>query len=170
MDKLVSNKLISCLQLAVFFTLCMQVDGVAWAHKAQRQNKSKVVSRKVEKNIECPDSRSGSRVIKQKGEASYYGKQFQGKETASGETFNQHEATAAHPSLPLGSEAKVTNLKTGESTKVEITDRGPYAKGRDIDLSKQAAKEVGMTKEGVAPVKIEATKPAGKQTSSKCQK
>jgi rare lipoprotein A len=64
--------------------------------------------------------------------------------------------TAAHPTLPLGTNATVTNLETGDSVDVKINDRGPYAKGRDIDLSKGAAKELGMTKDGIAPVKIEA--------------
>ena len=76
------------------------------------------------------------------------------------EKFDQGDLTAAHPTLPLGSEAKVTNLETGESVEVQINDRGPYAKGRDIDLSKAAAKEIGIDKKnGEAPVKIEADVP-----------
>lgn len=101
----------------------------------------------------------GEKVVEQVGEASWYGPNFHGKKTASGETFDQHDLTAAHPTLPLGSEATVTNLKTGQSVDVRINDRGPYTKGREIDLSKSAAKEIGMKKEGTAPVKIEATVP-----------
>ena len=96
-------------------------------------------------------------VYKETGEASFDGPGFHGKETASGETFNQNELTAAHPKLPLGSEVEVENLENGKSVTVEINDRGPYAKGRDIDLSKAAAKELGIVKDGTAPVKIEAT-------------
>jgi rare lipoprotein A len=95
-------------------------------------------------------------VVEQVGEASFYGPGFHGKKTATGERFDQNDLTAAHPTLPLGTKATVTNLETGDSVEVKINDRGPYAKGRDIDLSKGAAKELGMTKDGVAPVKIEA--------------
>lgn len=101
----------------------------------------------------------GEPVIEQVGEASWYGKDFHGEKTASGETFDQHDLTAAHPTLPLGTEATVTNLETGKSVDVEINDRGPYTKGRDIDLSKEAAKEIGINKDGAAPVKIEAKVP-----------
>ena len=104
---------------------------------------------------------AGEEVIYvEKGEASYYGPGFHGKETASGETFNQNDLTAAHRKLPLGTEAKVTNLENGKSVKVEVNDRGPYAKGRVIDLSKGAAKKLGIDDEGTAKVKIEATKDA----------
>ena len=103
------------------------------------------------------------------GKASFYGGSdgFDGQTTANGDTFDHHEHTAAAKTIPLGSEAKVTNLKTGKSTKVMVTDRGPYVPGRKIDLSKDAAKEIGLTKkEGVAPVKIEVTKPPVKEASA----
>jgi len=104
-----------------------------------------------------------------KGKASFYGGSdgFDGQTTANGDTFDHHDHTAAAKAIPLGSEAKVTNLKTGKSTKVTVTDRGPYVPGRKIDLSKDAAKEIGLTKkEGVAPVKIEVTKPPVKEASA----
>jgi peptidoglycan lytic transglycosylase len=97
--------------------------------------------------------------IQQVGEASWYGPDQQGKETASGEAFNQQELTAAHPTLPLGTKAIVTNLETGKSVQVKINDRGPYVKGRKIDLSRAAAKKIGVNKKGVAKVKIVATVP-----------
>jgi rare lipoprotein A len=97
-------------------------------------------------------------VFREEGKASYYGDEFQGKKTATGERFDQRDLTAAHPELPLGSEVTVKNPETGKEVEVEVNDRGPYAKGRDIDLSKAAAKELGITKQGVAPVEIEATK------------
>ena len=87
--------------------------------------------------------------------ASWYGPGFHGQETASGETFDQHALTAAHRTLPLGTEAKVTNLETGQSVTVTINDRGPYVPGRQLDLSQAAAKQIGLTKKGVAKVKIE---------------
>ena len=101
--------------------------------------------------------------VEQVGEASWYGPAHQGEETASGETFDQNKLTAAHPTLPLGTKAVVTNLETGKSVAVTINDRGPFVKGRKIDLSRAAAQKIGMTKEGVAKVKIE-TKPRRKST------
>jgi rare lipoprotein A len=89
------------------------------------------------------------------GKASWYGPRFHGRKTASGEIFNQHELTAAHRSLPLGTKVKVTNLKNGRSVVVRINDRGPYAKGRVIDLSRAAAKRLGMLNSGVAQVRVE---------------
>lgn len=97
-------------------------------------------------------------VFREEGKASYYGEGFHGKKTASGERFNQDELTAAHPELPLGSEVTVKNPESGKAVEVEVNDRGPYAKGRDIDLSKAAAEELGIVEEGVAEVEIEATK------------
>jgi rare lipoprotein A (peptidoglycan hydrolase) len=95
--------------------------------------------------------------VEQVGNASWYGPAQDGKETASGETFDQDALTAAHPTLPLGSTAVVTNLETGKSVEVTINDRGPHAKGRKIDLSRAAAQRIGMTKKGVTRVKIVAT-------------
>jgi rare lipoprotein A len=97
-------------------------------------------------------------VFKEEGQASYYGRQFHGRATASGKPFDQNAMTAAHPKLPLGSEVTVTDPATGRQVEVEVNDRGPYAKGRDIDLSQRAAKKLGITQEGVAKVTIEATK------------
>src|SRR4051794_22246062 len=97
-------------------------------------------------------------VFKEEGQASYYGEGFHGRPTASGERFDQNAMTAAHPKLPLGSEVTVTDTATGRQVEVEVNDRGPYAKGRDIDLSQGAARKVGITQEGVAQVTIEATK------------
>jgi rare lipoprotein A len=91
------------------------------------------------------------------GTASWYGPGFHGKETASGERYNQNDLTAAHKKLPLGSEATVTNIETGKSVEVEINDRGPYVPGRKIDLSKEAARRIGVIEDGTAKVRIEAT-------------
>jgi rare lipoprotein A len=93
--------------------------------------------------------------VEQVGNASWYGAAHNGKETASGETFDQNKLTAASPTLPLGTKAVVTNLETGKSVAVTINDRGPFKKGRKIDLSRAAAQKIGMTKEGVSKVKIE---------------
>jgi rare lipoprotein A len=100
----------------------------------------------------------GQPVFRQEGQASYYGADAKGKRTASGERFNPQAPVAAHPTLPLGSEVTVKSPETGKEVKVKVVDRGPNAPDRDIDLSKGAAKKLGITKEGVAPVEIEATK------------
>ncbi len=92
------------------------------------------------------------------GEASWYGPGFEGKETANGETFDQNRLTAAHLSLPLGTKVKVTNLENGKSVRVEVNDRGPYVRGRAIDLSKAAARKLDMVEEGTVPVRIEASR------------
>ncbi|MDD5322279.1 MAG: septal ring lytic transglycosylase RlpA family protein [Methylococcales bacterium] len=105
-------------------------------------------------------------VHKEVGEASWYGPGFQGQETANGENFNQKEMTAAHPSLPMGTKAKVTNLENGKKVEVRINDRGPYAENRVIDLSSAAANKLDMKEDGTTQVKIE-TKPAKKKSSTK---
>ena len=90
----------------------------------------------------------------QTGEASWYGKEFRGKPTASGLPFRPRQRTAAHRTLPLGTVVKVTSSVTGKTVRVVITDRGPYAKGRVIDLSRKAARRLDMLTSGHAPVSI----------------
>ncbi|MCU0527736.1 MAG: septal ring lytic transglycosylase RlpA family protein [Elainella sp. Prado103] len=89
------------------------------------------------------------------GYASWYGPGFDGNYSASGEIFNQNAMTAAHPSLPFGTEVRVTNLDNGQSVVVRINDRGPYSHGRVIDLSAGAARIIGLISSGVAPVSLE---------------
>jgi len=103
----------------------------------------------------------------QTGVASYYHDRFQGRKTASGVRYNKNVLTAAHKTLPLGSKVKVTDTRSGRSVVVKINDRGPYVKGRVIDLSRAAAKEIGLTKKGVAKVKVEVLSlPGGKDIDS----
>jgi rare lipoprotein A len=89
------------------------------------------------------------------GTASWYGPGFNGKRTASGERFDRRRLTAAHRSLPLGTKARVTNLENGRSVEVTVTDRGPYVRGRIIDLSERAAQVIGIKQDGLARVVIE---------------
>lgn len=89
------------------------------------------------------------------GEASYYGRDFHGKTTASGEPFDMNGLTAAHKKLPFGSIVRVTNLENGKEVWVRINDRGPYVDGRLIDLSKGAAREIGLLEDGVGKVKLD---------------
>lgn len=88
----------------------------------------------------------------QSGEASWYGPGFHGRRTASGETFNTNELTAAHRTLPFGTKVRVVNKKTGKSVVVRINDRGPYAHGRVIDLSRASAQAIGIS--GVGAVAL----------------
>ncbi|WP_462382837.1 septal ring lytic transglycosylase RlpA family protein [Pseudomonas sp. Marseille-QA0892] len=91
----------------------------------------------------------------QKGKASHYSDHFQGKKTTSGERFDNDELSAAHKTLPLGTEVEVTNLENDKKVTVRINDRGPHKPGRVIDLSQEAARKVDMLEEGVVPVKVE---------------
>ncbi len=91
----------------------------------------------------------------QEGIASWYGPQFQGKRTASGEIFDMHKLTAAHRTLPLGTRVRVINLENGRSVIVRINDRGPFVKQRIIDLSYAAAKRLGFVHKGTAHVRLE---------------
>ena len=92
------------------------------------------------------------------GQASYYGKKFHGRKTANGERFDMYAMTAAHRKLPFGTEVRVTNLVNGRSVVVRINDRGPFVRGRIIDLSYGAAKEIGLIQSGVAKVKLDIVK------------
>lgn len=87
--------------------------------------------------------------------ASWYGLRHHGKQTASGQPFNQYALTAAHPKLPFGTRVRVTNLNNGKEVIVRINDRGPYKGGRIIDLSRAAARQLEMEVEGVGRVRIE---------------
>lgn len=96
---------------------------------------------------------SGAHVME--GSASWYGPGFHGRTTANGETFDQDALTAAHKTLPFGTQVRVTYEGTGESVVVRINDRGPYAHGRLIDLSRGAAAEIGLLGAGVGEVRVE---------------
>lgn len=91
----------------------------------------------------------------QVGTASWYGSYFDGKETASGEPFDMYDLTAAHPTLPLGTMVKVTNLRNGRAVVVRVNDRGPVVEGRIIDLSYQAARELHLEHEGIQTVRLD---------------
>jgi len=91
----------------------------------------------------------------QVGRASWYGRLFQHKKTASGEPYDMHDFTAAHRTLPLGSWVKVTNLKNDKSVMVRINDRGPVMKSRILDLSYGAAMILGMDGDGIAKVRLD---------------
>jgi len=97
---------------------------------------------------------SCARKITETGKGSYYADKFEGRPTASGEKFDQDKMTAAHRTLPFGTKVTVTNVANGRSVTVTVNDRGPFAAGRVIDVSKKAARKLGMVEAGVATVKI----------------
>ena len=94
-------------------------------------------------------------VYKSNVQASYYAEKYHGRKTANGETFNMYAMTCAHKTLPFGTVLRVTNLKNNKSVDVRVNDRGPFVKGREIDVSKAAAQKLGMIKTGTASVRIE---------------
>jgi len=94
--------------------------------------------------------------FREHGVASWYGNKFHGKRTSNGEVYDMYAMTAAHKQLPLPTYVRVTNQRNGRSVVVRVNDRGPFLKDRIIDLSYVAAKKLGMTKKGTAPVEIEA--------------
>ncbi|MBS9523934.1 septal ring lytic transglycosylase RlpA family protein [Litoribacter ruber] len=102
---------------------------------------------------------SKSRMVTQSGKASYYANKFQGRKTANGEIYSHNKLTAAHRTLPFGTQVKVTNLKNGKTVTVRINDRGPFVKGRVIDLSRSAARKIDMIRDGVVNVEIAYPRP-----------
>lgn len=90
----------------------------------------------------------------QHGDASYYGREFNGRRMANGERFDPGSDSAAHRNLPPGTTARVTNLQNGRTATVKVRDRGPYARNRVIDVSPSTANHLSMQQEGVAPVRV----------------
>jgi rare lipoprotein A len=105
--------------------------------------------------VSAKENSTAAAKLLQTGKASWYGPQFQGKITASGDTFNQRAFTAAHPTLPFGSKVKVTNLANGKSVEVKINDRGPLLENRIIDVSRAAAEVLEMKESGTTTVRLE---------------
>ena len=98
---------------------------------------------------------SSSKGYHERGIASWYGSKFHGRRTSSGEPYDMHLATAAHKRLPLPTYVEVTNLDNGRKMVVKVNDRGPFVKGRIIDLSAGAAKQLGFYRNGTAKVRVE---------------
>lgn len=101
-----------------------------------------------------PSHAKTSSVVSFTGIASYYGGLHHGKKTASGERFNMYGFTAAHKTLPFGTQLKVTNLTNGKSVIVRVNDRGPFHRGRILDVSQGAALSLGMVKQGATKVSV----------------
>jgi len=102
--------------------------------------------------------------FKQQGLASWYGKDFHGRKTANGEIYDMHAMTAAHKTLPLGTRIRVKNLNNRKTITVRVNDRGPFVRGRIVDLSYTGAKKLDMAHSGTAPVEIVALEPLKNQS------
>lgn len=106
----------------------------------------------------APPPETHKQPATQSVKASFYGEQHAGERTANGEEFNPGELTAAHRRYPFGTILKVTNPKNGKSVRVRVNDRGPYGKNRSLDLSRRAAREIGVEDAGISSVKVEVIK------------
>jgi rare lipoprotein A len=104
--------------------------------------------------LTAPLATTEALALNQQGIASYYGQKFHGRKTASGERFNNNAMTAAHRSAPFGSQIRVTNLANGRSVVVRVNDRGPWVRGRIVDVSGVAARQLGMTGRGLTRVRV----------------
>lgn len=102
-----------------------------------------------------PTAQAGDEKVAEEGIASYYAPRFHGQRTASGERYDQDAHTAAHRTHPFGTIVRVTNQENGRTVDVRINDRGPFVRGRIIDLSKAAARDLHMVRDGVVRVRVE---------------
>jgi len=141
--------------LAVF--LCVASLGAAQGDSGSDPDPGSPVRQQPKPGIKAKQAKK-SRPY-QVGTASWYGSYFHGKETASGEAFNMYDLTAAHPTLPLGTHVKVTNLRNGRTLVVRVNDRGPVVEGRIIDLSYEAARELDLKKQGIQRVRLDLVEP-----------
>lgn len=162
--------LLSCLAL-VLLGGCSKVELAS--HVAKQVYKSPDVTHKGYFKVGTPYKIAGDRYtpresydLVQTGIASWYGPNFDGKMTANGEIFDQNELTAAHKTLQMPSIARVTNLENGRSIIVRINDRGPYSKGRILDLSKRSAEVLGVIAKGTARIRLEVLREESLQVAS----
>jgi len=119
------------------------------------QNYKKTYHKIIDKTFLNSNSDSEKYIFLESGTASWYGKKFNGRKTASGEVYDCNKLTAAHPNLPLPSLLRVTNLDNNKTTIVRVNDRGPYRSKRILDLSEKAAIDLDFKDKGTAQVKIE---------------
>jgi rare lipoprotein A len=127
---------------------------------AQGPNNSEASSTPNSPNAKPPIRKQAGRSLPyQVGTASWYGEYFEGKPTASGEDYDMYDMTAAHPTLPLGTYVRVTNLRNGRAVVVKVNDRGPVVPGRIIDLSYGAARVLKFEQRGLQRVRLDLVRP-----------
>lgn len=143
---------VGCALLCMGFALSAQETIAPQLESPQKEE------RKIEEvQIDEPQKEAAKESVV--GIASYYAAKFHGRRTASGEKFNSKVLTAAHLTLPFGTQLRVTNLQNLKSVIVRVNDRGPHVRGRIVDLSRAAADLIGITRFGVARVEVEILKP-----------
>ena len=130
--------------------------AVGCSNSAQQHDRSVVTTKRPILVIQPVEHEKSNKVIY--GKASYYANMFQGRKTANGQIFDQGKLTAAHRTLPFGTKVKVTNVNNHKSVIVTVNDRGPFVRGRMIDLSRSAFRVIGNTRSGVLNVKMEIIK------------
>jgi rare lipoprotein A len=143
---------------AVFSQVNKKKDTIKTTTKVVKELALKTVFDTVQTDSLKPVIKPKTEPFKQKVHASYYADKFHGRKTASGKVFDMHKLTAAHKKLPFGTKLKVTNVSNGKSVIVEVNDRGPYVKGRELDLSKKAFSMIANTNRGFIIVDIEILK------------
>jgi len=142
--------------LAVLFAVASLGAGAASGPNSSEAAKaSKATAQAVSRQAKKPSKNSPYEV----GTASWYGEYFQGRDTASGEPYDMYGFTAAHPSLPLGTFVRVTNLRNGRAVVVRINDRGPVVEGRIIDVSYNTARVLGFETRGLQQVRLDLVRP-----------
>ncbi len=154
----------AALSLGLVFSGNANADAVV---KAEKLNRAANMSYKVAGKRYTPLKKVSS--FSQTGKASWYGGQFHGRKTSSGERYNMHAMTAAHKTLPIPSYARVTNLANGKSVVVRINDRGPFHGSRVVDVSKAAAQKLGFIHKGTAKVRVEQILPGGQKAENFAQ-
>ncbi len=148
-----TNRLPIVAGLALSVMLCLT------GAKAAEPASTNINPQPLNKSEKKPEKQAKHRWY-QIGRASWYGQYFQGRETASGETYNMYGLTCAHRSLPLGTILRVTNLRNHKSVVVRVNDRGPYPENRVVDLSYAAASFLGFSERGLAPVRLDVLQPS----------
>lgn len=138
--------------ISAFFCICVLL--FTGCSRPETRSKPPAHSRPYKVNGKWYKPIASSRGFTQSGLASWYGKDFHGKKTSNGETYNMYAMTAAHKTLPLGTYVRVYNKQNNREIDVRINDRGPFIRGRIIDLSYTGAKKLGVITAGTAPVKI----------------
>lgn len=144
--------------MALFLSACAESEFVANSVKSLRSPHSDAGTYKVGRPYQIEGTTYVPVVDYQyveTGIASWYGPQFHGNDTANGETFNMNAISAAHRTLPLPSMVRVTNLENGRALNVRVNDRGPFSRGRIIDMSRRAAQLLGFEQQGTAKVRVE---------------
>jgi len=141
---------------AIFCVSALCLDGCA-GHTSYKPDREMASYQKRETASHHKPDRNAAKY-KERGTASYYAKRFHNRKTASGERFNNRAMTAAHRTLPFGTEVIVKNINNNRSVKVRINDRGPFVKGRVIDLSRAAFSQIASLEEGLANVEIRIVK------------